>query len=735
MQRFDILILSDLRLSGGVTTALVEQTKANAKAGYSTGFVNVWSSLGRPRQPVDWRVRRLLDSGELVLADPHRPIDAGLVVGMHPALFANLPQKPINICGYRKLLLVTQAPFDGYSQPLYDTKRIDDNVQEVLGGEVQWVPINPVVRSLLGQSASPLTTLSADWAGVLDPDEWKVSREAKRADGSVIGRQGRPDPMRWPDTAAEALQAYPAQDDLVVRIRGETPLRSMLGEYPPNWRVMPRAAVPQRAFLGAIDHYVYFHHSRHVDGYGYAILEAMAAGAVPILPESFRAQLDGAAVYGRPKDVTRIVNTFRQCPDRLQKSSEAATTTVRERFAHRVHQERVRDLIGPPRGSRVAIGRRRRRVMFLSSNGIGLGHLTRQLAIARRCDDWIETVFVTMSQAVSIVGEFGYLCEYIPHQRHLRCDADQWNRFLARELVDKIAFYDIGAVLFDGNVVYSGLAEVLSGLPDCWRIWCRRAMWRRGVGSNSIVHEPLFDLVVEPGEIAAELDAGLTAGQRKRTRRVNPIRLLDTSEQLSRADARKALSISEDRIAVLVQLGAGNNRQSRDVEEAVIDYLSRADQVHAMILDWPIADRQICATRSFKPISTYPAARYLRAFDATVSAAGYNSFHDIVANGIPAAFMPNENPMMDDQLARAHHATMHGYGLMLREHDPYAVAGTLDRLLDPAERARMRAAAARFRVGNGASEVARLVKQLMLTVRADSDHRDELLPAMHAAAF
>ena len=63
MQRFDILMLSDLRLRGGVSTALVEQVKANAAAGYTTGLVNVWSAAARGHGPADPRVRRLVDAG------------------------------------------------------------------------------------------------------------------------------------------------------------------------------------------------------------------------------------------------------------------------------------------------------------------------------------------------------------------------------------------------------------------------------------------------------------------------------------------------------------------------------------------------------------------------------------------------------------------------------------------------------------------------------------------------
>lgn len=53
-----------------------------------------------------------------------------------------------------------------------------------------------------------------------------------------------------------------------------------------------------------------------------------------------------------------------------------------------------------------------------------------------------------------------------------------------------------------------------------------------------------------------------------------------------------------------------------------------------------------------KAVSVYPLARYLRAFDVFVGAAGYNSCCELVQSGIPALLVPN-NKLVDDQARRA----------------------------------------------------------------------------------
>jgi len=120
-----------------------------------------------------------------------------------------------------------------------------------------------------------------------------------------------------------------------------------------------------------------------------------------------------------------------------------------------------------------------------------------------------------------------------------------------------------------------------------------------------------------------------------------------------------------------------------------------------------------------RPLRLFPASRCLRAFDFVVSAAGYNSFHELLLSGTPALFVPNEHPQMDDQRARAEHAARLGLGLALRTSELYRLVQQLELLLDPDERAAMRARMARLDLTNGAAEAAGIIAEMALTVPAD----------------
>jgi len=68
----------------------------------------------------------------------------------------------------------------------------------------------------------------------------------------------------------------------------------------------------------------------------------------------------------------------------------------------------------------------------------------------------------------------------------------------------------------------------------------------------------------------------------------------------------------------------------------------------------------------------FPAARWLPAADVVVSAAGYHAFHEIEADGVPAAYLPQPR-QYDDQFRRAAHRPV--------AHDPRELESLIRRLL------------------------------------------------------
>jgi hypothetical protein len=720
---YDVVTVGDFRFPGGTSAAIEAELRAQAAAGYRTGLVQLKGPTLRFPHPIHPGIRACLDEGLADLLDPDVPVSARLLLAHHPFNFAHPASQGLGIAAEQRLLVVHQPPFDGAGEPFYDCAAVARNAEELLGGAVTWAPVGPRVREQLGLLDEPLPLTRRDWHNILDAEPWRVPRDAALAARPVIGRHSRPDPLKWPDDRERILEVYPDDPRYLVRILGGGAfLRELVGVYPRNWQVLAFNEITPQRFLATIDFFVYYHHSRWVEAFGRTVLEAMASGALCILPPGFRNLFENGAVYAEPAEVRELVRRLHVNRRAFREQSLRGTALVRARFGPASHVERLRELIGRPHPPPVPLmppSRRRRRVLFMTSDGVGMGHLTRMLAVARRCPAPLEPVFVTLSQALRVVREHGFLVEYLPFHSAVGCDNGRWNRALREELDELIAFYDPAVLVFDGNVPYQGLLDALRDNPGLWSVWCRRGMWQAGHGAESIRREGHFDAVVEPHDLAASWDRGLTVHNRSRTRAVDPIRLLDADELLEREAARAALGLDTSGPAVLLQLGAGNNYDYAALERTAITLLQRRHAAQVAVARWPIAERPPPLPEGVRELDTYPLSRHLKAFELVISAVGYNSFHELLLAGVPAILVPNEHPQQDDQLARARFAERHGLAACVRTREVYKLGPCIERLLDPGERQQIAHRCAALDHTNGALEFARLIEEMAYSRRVD----------------
>ena len=617
------------------------------------------------------------------------------------------------------MVIVHHPPTDAEGVAYYDLDLVRRNAEEILSGSAVWAPVGPLVRQQLAGLASRPSLTKEDWHNVVEIGRWATQREPPTGERVTIGRHSRPDPRKWPATREAILQVYPEHPRLAVRILGGGRfLQELVGLYPANWKVMPFGGEAPEQFLRSLDFFVYYHHPSWVEAFGCTIAEAMASGLPILLPPLFEPLFQEGAIYTAPEDVMATVLRLADDPAAYRRHSDAAQAHAQRHFSHETHRRRLHALIGPPSVPRPAAAPLRPlRVLLVSSNGVGMGHLTRLLAIARRLPPPIEPVFVTMSQAMHVVSTFGYLAEYLPYHQYLGCDVGRWNKFLAQELRELIGFYDARVVVFDSNCPFQGVIDAADACRQAWFVWCRRGMWQAGVGAKFLAREKHFDFVIEPRDLADAFDVGLTPLQRERARLVAPIRLLDDHEWLPRDTARAELGLEPDQPAILVQLGSGNNFDYGALRRLLVERLATRPGLQMVMAEWLMAERSLGPEQGVAVLRRFPLSRYIRAFDASIGAVGYNSFHEAIHAGLPSIFVPNESPQQDDQLARARFAERRGLGYCVRTGEPYRLLETLDRLLDPDEQARIRATAQGFRRENGAVEAAQLLAELAMIRR------------------
>ncbi len=719
-RHYDIVIIGDFRFPGGTSTAIAAELEAQARAGYRTGLVSVKAPVLRYPHPIHPQIRACVDAGLCDLLDPETAVDAGLMLVHHPMVLANMPTRQLRVEAQERRLIVHQPVFAADGTPFFDWRAIDRHGAALFGERLTWCPVGPAVRAQLEALDERPALAEEDWHNVLDPDAWRSPRLHSAIDVPVIGRHSRPDPLKWPADREQALLVYPASEAVRVRVLGFDPaLARLMAPIPANWQVLPFSTEGVLEFLRSLDVYVYFHHPRWVEAFGRGILEAMATGLPVILPHYFQALFGAAAIYATPDTAADEARALHGDPARWRELGAAAADEVRARFAYGTHVGRVARLIGAPTAVAPRPRRRPRTALFMTTNGIGLGHVSRGLAIARRCPPDLEPVFATLSQGVGLIEAAGYRAEYLPFHAYLGADVNRWNHHLAKELAEMVAFYDPSVILFDGNTPYGGLVDVLQRASAAWGVWVRRGFWRPGVGAPALQREQAFDCVIEPADLADILDLGPTSESRGRTRRVPPIQLVDADEALDRETARAELDLPPEDICVLMQLGAGNNFDFAACQQRCLELLLARPSTTVAFLVSPISLALPELPPQVRPMRLFPVARYLAAFDFAVSATGYNSYHELLLSGTPALYVPNEHPQTDDQLARALHAERMGFGLTVRIGQLYRLAERLATMLDPDERAQMRRRMARLDRRNGAVDAARILEEMAHTLRVD----------------
>lgn len=326
------------------------------------------------------------------------------------------------------------------------------------------------------------------------------------------------------------------------------------------------------------------------------------------------------------------------------------------------------------------------------TNGVGLGHLTRLLAIADalRAQAQARVVFWCFSQGAGILVGAGYEVVQRMTAQHLDCDYDDWIDWEASAFAAFLAELRPTAVLYDSSGVDPFVTRALRqpGNGGTALVLVRRAMWQPHRDPAYLDAAQHAILVAEPGDLSAAADRGptVTASPKlaglARFARTAPVLLRPDGGSLPRGAARRALGLSPFRRRVcLVSLGGEAFGRDATMARDIAAAASKA----GVGLIWarsPLA--RSAADLGIDQASLrhlFPLGRYLMAFDGVITACGYNSFHEVMQTRLPVLLAPTAHERLDDQVARAGHAAAEGWAMMLDPERAVDRTGLLGRFM------------------------------------------------------
>jgi UDP:flavonoid glycosyltransferase YjiC (YdhE family) len=312
----------------------------------------------------------------------------------------------------------------------------------------------------------------------------------------------------------------------------------------------------------------------------------------------------------------------------------------------------------------------RTKTLFIPTNGVGLGHAQRSALIATELEKASSAHFAAFPSCVPMLRGKGF--QTLP----LVSKSDAHNASYANDLLNYTRLKGVlqsgDHIVFDGAYIFDSILRVIreKGLSATW---IRRGLWQPGqVDRMPLEREHDFTNVIVPDEAFTELNTAYTYGSH--IHRVPPIVQID---KLKKADRKKIRShlfkrFYSNATKILVTMLGGGVAADREMQLQTLCALCEArDDVLHLIVVWPqgVLSPSLTGWQNSHVVRSQKALTLAQASDLTVSAVGYNSFHEFMYHQIPSVLVPQMAGYMDDQARRAEAAAKRGLCIVLEDAD------------------------------------------------------------------
>ncbi len=345
----DVALMVDPRFKGGTASAFATDVRAFVDLGLRVALHFA-------------RARHFFRSGDadnpdlLALSDldgvsvcPPQGVRARAVLFHHPMVFLHGVDNSVPVSAERAAIIAHQAPFEGNRALLYSPMRVQSAVRRQFGIAPMWAPISGLCRRQLA-SFQPLIRLTAgDWANTFDTGLFAPKRDKLANPGLTIGRHGRADPLKWPDTGEALAASLPAGPDTRVRVMGADPgFFAGLGVDTAGWDILPFNAEPVPGFLDRLDVFSYFFSPKLVETFGRTVAEAMLMGVRCILDPRLEPSFGDMALYCRPGEVADLLERLRADLPGARHAAEDARRHCLARFSTQAVAGQWQSLLSDP---------------------------------------------------------------------------------------------------------------------------------------------------------------------------------------------------------------------------------------------------------------------------------------------------------------------------------------------------------------------------------------------------
>ena len=329
------------------------------------------------------------------------------------------------------------------------------------------------------------------------------------------------------------------------------------------------------------------------------------------------------------------------------------------------------------------------RVLCYAVNGLGLGHLTRTIAIGRQIrrlcwalGEPLELVILTSSEGDGLALVHDFPAFKIPSKNIVSGGGFSAARY--RKLGKQWVWNAINLFSPDILVVDTFPAGSFHELYDVLDLGSKNVFVCRAVRPD-VANQPTFqsalrgyDKIILPEEDGVN-DTPLPEQVQERAVGVPPILLRSVEETYEKTEARERLGIPAGVKALYASTGGGGDKDAEALFEQLVVAARALPEIH-----FTLGAGMLYRGREFPAPNVSWTRRPVlsecfRAFDGAITAGGFNSVWELLHSGVPCLFLPLARGW-DDQEARVERCVAAGAGVRLTDLSAQAIATGIQNL-------------------------------------------------------
>ncbi|WP_298975513.1 glycosyltransferase [uncultured Roseobacter sp.] len=306
--------------------------------------------------------------------------------------------------------------------------------------------------------------------------------------------------------------------------------------------------------------------------------------------------------------------------------------------------------------------------VFFPTNGNGMGHAQRCALIGEAMQTEHARRFVAFPSCVEMLRNRGFSC--VPMVPRSADHSVEYAADLVNYLRLRSTLRPGDQLVFDGGYVFDSVYRLISRLQNP-AVWIRRGLWRPGqINPIALERERAFSKVIVPTEAFAELNTDYSSGDH--IHKVGPIVQQKEIAPEQSQNLRERLSAQFERkidTLVVTMLGGGVASERTAQTQFLCSLLERRVNCLHLVVAWPnaVVPSGLYGWHNSRVIHTERTLDLCQAADLTISATGYNSFHELIYAQVPAILIPQSAPYLDDQERRARAAFERGLAGFVQE--------------------------------------------------------------------